>query len=169
MYFIASDIHGSLDALERTLELAQKFKADKIFLLGDIFGAHAAEMVQDLNRVSNKLTIVRGNNDWYFDEKEYGADFTIFEKTYQVVDGRLAYLSHGHRTNLEQLSTYGAKMVIIGHLHRPILRYEQGVLLLCPGSMAQPRSLSGKTFATIIQGKVQIRDENGEIIQEQNL
>lgn len=162
--FIASDVHGSLSALEKTLNFAREFHADKIFLLGDIFGANPSEMVELLNNAPEQLTIVRGNNDWYFDEQLYGAKFKIFEKTYEFVNGKTAYLEHGHRVNIEMLSKYSANIVIIGHLHIPILRRENGIILLCPGSMSQPRSSVGRTFAVVRGNNISIFDEEKSLI-----
>lgn len=169
IFFVASDIHGSLDALTETINLAKVYNADKIILLGDIFGAHATEMVEELNAVSHKLTIVRGNNDWYFDEEAYGANFKIFDVTYENINGKIAYLSHGHKTQLEKIDEYGAKLVLVGHYHRPILREQNGKILLCPGSMQQPRSMVGKTFAVISDGKIKIMTPGGDLVIEMDI
>ena len=66
-FLVASDFHGSMVALDRVLELANEHLVDKIILLGDIFGSGAEEMVEKLNGVANKLTIVKGNNDWWYE------------------------------------------------------------------------------------------------------
>ena len=66
-FMVASDLHGSLISLNRVMDLFYEHKADKLILLGDIFGTGASEMVEKLNLVANKLTIVKGNNDWYFE------------------------------------------------------------------------------------------------------
>ena len=78
-FLIASDFHGSMVALDRMLELANEHMVDKIVLLGDIFGTGASDMVEKLNAVANKLTIVKGNNDWYFEPEN--ARFKIFNET----------------------------------------------------------------------------------------
>ena len=75
---IFADIHGSMLALDESLNIANELKADKIVILGDTFGSDSAEMVEKLNSVSNKLEIIKGNNDWYFEPEN--AKFKIFDK-----------------------------------------------------------------------------------------
>ena len=163
-YLIASDLHGSLYGLENVLFLFEKHKADKLVLLGDIFGSNAAEMVDLLNSFSSKLTIVKGNNDWYYEPEN--AKFEIMKDAYLNINGVLAYACHGHRLNDMDLAGYGAKIVMMGHVHRPFIRLEQGVVWMCPGSMAVPRGENPKTFALIDDKKIQILTPNGEVVNE---
>lgn len=163
-FLIASDIHGSMLALERVLELATINRANKILLLGDIFGSDSSEMVQRLNTVANKLVVLKGNCDFYADLK--GAEFPVFEKTYENINGKIAYLCHGHKLNTMFLDELGAKIVMFGHYHVPILKKEGNVVMLCPGSMARPRSSVGKTYAFIDGKKIEILTDDGEVIDE---
>jgi hypothetical protein len=163
LFLVAADIHGSLIGLQRTLDLVEEYHADKLILLGDIFGANATEMVEMLNKISNKLDIVKGNNDWYYEPEN--AKFEIYPELYENINGRLAYLCHGHKLNDMNLAGYGAKIVMMGHVHRPFIRQEQGVIWLCPGSVAVPRG-SDKTFALIDDEKIQILSIFGELVDE---
>lgn len=163
-FFIASDIHGSMLALNKTLELFFESKADKLILLGDIFGSNANEMVDKLNQLANRLTIIKGNNDWYFEPEN--AKFKIFNETYENINGKIAYLCHGHKLNDMFLEGYGAKIVMIGHVHRPILQNNNGIILLCPGSIASPRFGSEKSYAIIDDKKIKILTDNGNIVDE---
>ena len=163
-FMIASDLHGSLYGLEKVLFLFEKHKADKLILLGDIFGTDAAEMTQKLNEISGKLTIVKGNNDWYYEPEN--AKFIFMKDAYENINGVLAYACHGHKLNDMDLAGYGAKIVMMGHVHRPFIRMEQGVIWMCPGSMAVPRGGNPKTFALIDDKKIQILTELGEIVNE---
>ena len=65
-FLIAADFHGSISAFDKVLDLFHQLKADKLLLLGDIFGTDAEEMVNKLNEIADKVVVVRGNNDWYF-------------------------------------------------------------------------------------------------------
>jgi len=121
-------------------------------------------MVEKLNKIYNRLTIVKGNNDWYFEPEN--AKFKIFNETYENINGKISYLCHGHKLNDMFLSGYGAKIIMIGHVHRPILRDENGIVLLCPGSIASPRFGSEKSYAVIDENKIQILNIDGEIIDE---
>ena len=164
-FMIVSDLHGSLVALDRVLMLFEEYKADKLVLLGDIFGANASEMVSKLNDIANKLTIVKGNNDWYYEPEN--ARFVVLKEAYENINGKMAYLCHGHKLNDMYLEGYGAKIVMIGHVHRPILqKYDNGIIFMCPGSMAVPRFGSDKTFALIDDKKIQILSDDGEVVDE---
>ena len=163
-FLIASDFHGSMVALDRMLELANEHMVDKIVLLGDIFGTDASEMVEKLNAVANKLTIVKGNNDWYFEPEN--ARFKIFNETYENMNGKIAYLCHGHKLNDMYLEGYGAKIVMIGHVHRPILQNNNGIIFMCPGSLAVPRFGSDKTYAIVDEKKIEILNDAGEMVDE---
>lgn len=166
-FMIASDLHGSLIALEKVLDIFKETYSDKLILLGDIFGTNAKEMVEKLNTVSNRLTIVKGNNDWYFEPEN--ANFVILKEAYENINGRIAYLCHGHKLNDMYLEGYGAKIVMIGHVHRPILQDNNGIIFLCPGSMAVPRFGSAKSYALIDDKKIQILTEDGDLIDEKML
>lgn len=163
-YLIASDIHGSLIALEKVLFKLEESKADKLILLGDVFGANASEMVQMLNNIKHKLTIVKGNNDWWLELE--GVQFLWQKEAYENINGKLAYLCHGHKLNDMYLEGYKAKIIMFGHVHRPILREEKGIILLCPGSIAQPRHGSEKSYAMVDDKKIQLLTENDELIDE---
>lgn len=163
-FMVASDLHGSMIALDNVLNLFQESKSDKLILLGDVFGSDMDEMVEKLNSIANKLTIVKGNNDWYLEPEN--AKFKLFNETYENINGKIAYLCHGHKLNDMFLSGYGAKIVMIGHVHRPILRYDGEVVLLCPGSIAVPRFGTEKSYAIIDEKKIQILSDDGDLIDE---
>ncbi len=163
-FLVASDFHGSMIALDRMINLANEHMVDKVILLGDIFGTDASEMVEKLNNLTNKLTIVKGNNDWYLELEN--AKFKLFNETYENINGKVAYLCHGHKLNDMFLEGYGAKIVMIGHVHRPILQNNNGIILLCPGSLARPRFGSEKSFALIDDKKIQILTDENEVIDE---
>ncbi len=163
-FMVASDIHGSLVALNNVLEIFNEERADKLILLGDVFGANATEMVEKLNAISNRLTIVKGNNDWYYEPEN--ASFVLFEQAYESLNGTLCYLCHGHKFNDMYPEMYGAKVVLQGHLHRPLIETIHGVLRVCVGSVAAPRCGSEKCYVIIEGHKIVIKSIYGELIDE---
>lgn len=163
-FLVASDIHGSLISFNRVMELFNEHKADKLILLGDVFGAYADEMVEALNGIANRVTIIKGNNDWYFEPEN--AKFKLFEHTYENINGKVAYLSHGHKLNDSNLAEYGAKIVMFGHFHRPILRKENDIVIFSPGSIAKPRMGADKCYGIIDDKKIQIFNDNDELYDE---
>lgn len=165
-FMVASDLHGSNIALDKVLAIFEESKADKLILLGDIFGTGAEEMVEKLNQISGKLTIVKGNNDWYYEPEN--AKFVILKEAYENINGKIAYLCHGHKLNDMYLEGYGARIVMIGHVHRPILQDNNGIVFMCPGSMAVPRFGTDKSYAMIDDKKIQILTQDGDLIDEIN-
>lgn len=163
-FLVASDLHGSLIGLQKVMALFEEHKADKLILLGDIFGTNAKEMVEILNTVSNRLTIVKGNNDWYYEPED--AKFEFMNEAYENINGRIAYLCHGHKLNDMYLEGYHAKIVMIGHVHRPILQKNKDIVFMCPGSIACPRMGSPKCYAFIDDKTIKILTEDGEIYDE---
>lgn len=165
-FMVASDLHGSNIALDKVLAIFEESKADKLILLGDIFGTGADEMIEKLNNISGKLTIVKGNNDWYYEFEN--AKFVMLKEAYENINGKIAYLCHGHKLNDMYLEGYGARIVMIGHVHRPILQDNNGIVFMCPGSMAVPRAGSDKSYAMIDDKKIQILTQDGDLIDEIN-
>lgn len=165
-FMVASDLHGSNIALDKVLAIFEESGADKLILLGDIFGTGAEEMVEKLNKISGRLTIVKGNNDWYYEPEN--AKFVILKEAYENINGKIAYLCHGHKLNDMYLEGYGARIVMIGHVHRPILQDNNGIVFMCPGSMAVPRFGTDKSYAMIDDKKIQILTQDGDLIDEIN-
>ena len=163
-FLIVADIHGSMIALDETLALANELKADKIVILGDTFGSDSKEMIEKLNSVANKLEIIKGNNDWYFEPE--GAKFEFREVSFLNLNGKLAYACHGHHLDDMNLSKYGTKIIMQGHVHRPFIEKRDGVIRFCPGSIARPRFGSSKSFAVVERQKIQIFSTNFELLDE---
>ncbi len=148
-YLIVADIHGSMIALDRTLELFKQVGADELVVLGDTFGAGASEMVEKFNEIANRLVIVRGNNDWFYEPEN--AKFIFMNDAYLSVAGKIAYACHGHKLDDMNLEKYHAKIIIQGHLHRPFIETHGDIIRFCPGSIASPRAGSKRSYA-IIEG-----------------
>ena len=161
---IVADIHASMVGLDRTLQLAERFEADKIVILGDTFGVDAKAMVEKLNKIAKKLVIVKGNNDWYYEPED--ADFLFMEYGFVYLGKTLAYVCHGHRLDDMNLEKYGTKVILQGHIHRPFIETYNGVTRVCPGSIASPRFGSKKTFALYRDGKITIYSDEMEVFDE---
>ena len=75
---------------------------------------------------------------------------------YRIIDtpyGKI-YLTHGHKElafNLliSNAKKHGCKMVIHGHTHKCTLYMQDGILVLCPGSLRFPRGGDGRSYAII--------------------
>ena len=104
-YLIASDIHGSLPALESVLDVYDREHCDMLLLLGDILnygprnripeGIDPKGIAQRLNAMKESIVAVRGNCDSEVDQMLL--DFPIMSDYAVVVDeGRRMFLTHGH-------------------------------------------------------------------------
>ncbi|CAA9302363.1 MAG: Putative phosphoesterase [uncultured Lysobacter sp.] len=121
---LISDTHGLL----RPEALAFLRGSDCIVHGGDI----GNEGILDTLRAIAPLTVVRGNND----TADWARD--IPESAHMQLDAGTVYVLH----NLAQLGIdpvrEGVRVVVSGHSHRPLVREEDGVLYINPGS-AGPR------------------------------
>lgn len=129
---VFSDTHGSID---RAAQIVAEVPAiDMIFHLGDNCRDAYALAAETQKRVVS----VRGNCDY---------DPSVPLKELLTVDGARILLVHGHAhhvsSSLLHLSLAAreaqADAVCFGHTHRSLVEYENGVLLLNPGSLSLPR------------------------------
>ncbi len=101
----ASDIHGSLPATERVLELFAQSGAQWLVILGDVLnhgprnalpeGYAPAKVAERLNEVAHKVIAVRGNCDSEVDQMLL--HFPITAPWQQVLlEKQRLFLTHGH-------------------------------------------------------------------------
>ena len=169
---ILSDIHGSAIAARQALSFFEKFRCDRIFLLGDTLyhgprnplpaGHGPMGVVEALAPYKECITAVRGNCD--ADVDLMMLDFPIEDEYAVVKDSNTTlFLSHGHifepncfpANALETLEPAnlenGCRKVdayLYGHTH--IWKLEKnfkGVLIVNPGSTSLPKGGNPPTFA----------------------
>ena len=128
---IISDTHRKLDNLEEVME---KVKPDKIFHLGDAEGDE--DIIQA--EAGCPLEIVRGNCDFY---SNLPAELVL------EVGNHIVFMTHGHYYD----ANYGvddlvvaaqdkdADVVMYGHTHVPLIEEYDGVTVINPGSISNPR------------------------------
>jgi len=143
---VLSDIHGALTNLTLVLKWAKNFAPDAAVFLGD--GISDLESTRMKAGFFCPWQMVKGNNDFGFSHQEAA----VFD-----FGGHRFFLCHGHRYNLymgmETLSAAarnnGADVALFGHTHIPFRDDADGLLLVNPGSIGNPRSTVGSTFAVI--------------------
>lgn len=137
---VLSDTHGATGRID--LAIIKAGRTDGVIHLGDY--VRDAEYIR---RKGLEVWNVRGNCDI-----EGGAET---ELTLHLGGCRLL-LTHGHRLGVKyslqrvflRAQEMEAQAVLFGHTHTPLNTYEGGILLLNPGSLAEPRN--GKaTFALL--------------------
>jgi len=126
---IFSDSHGDHCAIDELLE--KMGYLDAVCFLGDVArdAYHLGERLAQMPN-SPRLYSVRGNND-----------FACSMPLDQLIElgGVRIYLTHGHMVASLLSLAYrakekGARIALFGHTHEALCEFEQGVMLLNPGS-----------------------------------
>lgn len=136
---IVSDTHRKHALILKAIGLEAPF--DALIHCGDIEG----DIDAILDDVEYPVTVVRGNMDnspWY----SYEDDEIVEAKGHKI------FVTHGHKygvnyglNDLKQAAKEAeCDIACYGHLHVPAVAEEDGVLLINPGSLAQPRQNSAK-------------------------
>ncbi|QLU67656.1 phosphodiesterase [Citrobacter freundii] len=145
----ASDIHGSLPATERVLELFAQSGARWLVILGDILnhgprnalpqGYAPAQVADRLNALASRIIAVRGNCDSEVDQMLL--HFPITAPWQQVLmDNQRLFLTHGHLYGPENLPALNADDVLIyGHTHLPVAEMRGDIYHFNPGSASIPK------------------------------
>ena len=141
---IISDTHG--DRL--------KMKKALIRLKGTDCLLHAGDLYRDVlwmqGRYHGSVTGVTGNSD----PADSGPVLQMFE-----ADNLKIMLSHGHIYHVQRSLTHlyyralekKANVVVFGHTHMPLI-FNEGLLMINPGSLSRPRTSHGPTYAVLETG-----------------
>lgn len=147
--FFASDIHGSVSALQKVLERFEQSQADQLILLGDLLYHGPRNPLPDhydpkrvaamLNVYRDRLISVRGNCDAEVDQMmlEFPclADYALV-----FADGHRFYVTHGHLFDSEHLPPLKENDIFVhGHFHVPMLKRVNGIFVVNPNSCALPK------------------------------
>lgn len=155
-FYVISDIHGSIQNLEKVLEYFDQ-DGDYLIILGDILyhgprneipsGYHPKEVIRLLNERKDKILAVRGNCDGEVDQMVL--DFPI-TADYMILpfDGYKVFMSHGHLyENVKGLKEND--VYLFGHIHVPVAKNEERIIQLNPGSISIPKMKSVASFAIL--------------------
>jgi putative phosphoesterase len=148
---VISDVHGNRSKLKQVFTWVMNNAVydsvirDVIFLGDGILDLYPA--AEETGFYCN-LNPVRGNND-------YGSE--IPEAAVYKFEGHKFFLCHGHRyalyngynTLINAAKNAGADTALFGHLHMPYDKRTNGIRLINPGSIGNPRSKIGASFAVI--------------------
>lgn len=177
--FFMSDIHGSIDWLNRALEKFEQEQADYIVLLGDLLyhgprnplpeGYNPKEVAAKLNAYKDKIMTVRGNCDAEVDQMMI--EFPILAE-YIVLfhEGRRIFVTHGHHHSIDQLPHLSAGDVFVqGHTHLPVAEQRGEIFVLNPGSIALPKENNPNSYAVLENNEFRIKDFEGRVIKQISL
>lgn len=135
---IVSDSHGRENNLKRAVQNMGKH-LDLLIHLGD----SQRDPDQLTGMVDCPVEMVKGNSDGMF---------MLPASKLIEIGSHKALLTHGHRYGgsagipqmVEMAQANGADIVMFGHTHIPLLEQEDGVTVLNPGSISQPRQEGGR-------------------------
>lgn len=173
-YLIASDIHGSAKYAKEVLRIFEKEQADYLLLLGDLLyhgprnplpeNYDPQEVADLLNSIAPKIIAVRGNCDAEVDQLLL--DFPMMHDTNILpFPNRKIMLSHGHIYHDQHLpkSLVTGDIFMFGHIHLPVLKEENGILIFNPGSVSMPKGGHPNTYGILEDEKLFIKTFDGEI------
>jgi putative phosphoesterase len=144
---IISDTHDNLNAIDRSIEILNRYKVDLVIHAGDVISPFAARRFKELN---SPLKIVFSNNDGERTGlkkafKEQGVEIDDFLEL--DIGGKRFAIYHGTIEGVQKSLVENEKydVVIGGHTHRHEVKSHEGTIFINPGEMCgyltQKRSL----------------------------
>lgn len=171
---VAADIHGSAYYTEKLLARMEEEKVDKLVLLGDIFyhgprnplpkGYEPMKVAEVLNKIADKLIVVKGNCDAEVDQMI--SRFSFVENAILLVDGKVIYLTHGHKENEENIPKTKLDVLIYGHFHMGFLKKKGEILIGNPGSISLPKNDTKNSYMVIEENWYKLKDIEGNLIEK---
>ncbi|EKN5143194.1 phosphodiesterase [Yersinia enterocolitica] len=162
----ASDLHGSLPATKKTLEIFDRSGVQWLVLLGDLLnhgprnalptGYQPAAVAECLNPYKNQIIAVRGNCDSEVDQMLL--QFPIMADWQQIImpETRL-FLTHGHLYHPAALPPLRKGDVLVyGHTHLPQAEWQDDVICFNPGSVSIPKGGYPASYGMLDGGVLQV-------------
>jgi len=134
---IVSDTHRAHNTLTEVVEKEKPL--DMMIHLGDVEGG---EYYID-SLVSCPVYMIGGNND-YFTDLPREQEFFIGKYRTFITHGHRYYVSMGEDVLKSAAQQRRADIVMYGHTHVPVIREEDGLVILNPGSISYPRQRGRK-------------------------
>lgn len=173
----ASDLHGSLPATSKILELFEQSRADWLVLLGDLLnhgprnalptGYQPAQVAEQLNHYSDKIIAVRGNCDSEVDQMLLSFPITAaFQQV--LLPKRRLFLTHGHlyHPNARPPLTNG-DVLVYGHTHLPQAEKQGDIYCFNPGSVSIPKGGFPASYGILESDRLSVVDlHSGKAVAE---
>lgn len=162
----ASDLHGSLSATDKVLELFEQKQADWLILLGDLLNHgprnalpdnyQPAQVAERLNLYRDKIVAVRGNCDSEVDQMLLS--FPIMAPFQQVLlPKRRLFLTHGHLYHPNTLPPLASGDVLVyGHTHIPQAERQGDIYCFNPGSVSIPKGGFPASYGILENGTLSV-------------
>ena len=175
---IASDLHGSLNYTAQMKEAFLRENACRLVLLGDLlYHGPRNDLPREydpkgvaslLNEMRESLLCVRGNCEAEVDQMmlrfpvlaDYAALFW---------EGRTLYAVHGHQSWLADFPMKKGAVLMPGHTHIPVLRRENAIFHLNPGSVSIPKEGSGHGYLILEDQAATLKTLDGAVVSSMTL
>lgn len=171
---VVSDIHGSSYYAKRLEQIVEKENPEKVVLLGDLYyhgprndlsQEYAPMKVAEvLNKMKDKLLVVRGNCDAEVDEMI--SEFKFEDHILTNINGKNFYFTHGHKYNIETIPYDDFDIMIYGHIHQGFIKKKEQFIFANPGSISLPKGMSVHSYILLDENKIILKDIDGNIINE---
>lgn len=148
---VISDTHNKINRVDMILE---SYKCDEVKHI-----IHAGDHLNDAKEIQKKypgiiVHMVPGNCD----VEGYGSNtsefFYIEEVPIFLVHGHKHHVKYDYEEILIDAKAHEAKLAIFGHSHSAYKEKKEGIMLLNPGSLSEPRDTTMPSFAILeIEGK----------------
>lgn len=170
-FFVISDLHGSAPVFSRAADAFEREKADYLVLCGDYLnhgprnpvpdGYDPQALTEQINRYADRILGVRGNCDSEIDQMLLSfpclGDYLVF-----FTAGRRCLVTHGHLyTETDHPPLAAGDVFISGHTHVPVLKKNNGIFVVNPGSLSLPKSELGGGYALITDDGIAVKSIDG--------
>ena len=148
---VISDSHGHISVLAKIFKWAKNQMPPDGTICGCAFLGDGFIDLQEASEMSGFYSdwkLVRGNNDYDINLPD-AAVFDFSDHRFFICHGNKHSIYGGHYMLLAAAKTNNADGILFGHSHVPFCKNTDGILIVNPGSVGQPRSRIGATFAVI--------------------
>ena len=171
---IASDIHGAADACARLMSAIESESPDRVVLLGDLLyhgprndlpADYAPKrVIEMLNSVADRVIAVRGNCEAEVDQMML--EFPVMAEYFPLLlDGRMAFITHGHIWNEANLPPLEAGDILIhGHTHVRAAQDKGAYYFLNPGSVSIPKGDGVRGYMVYENRVFTLKDLDGGVL-----
>ena len=166
-YIFVSDIHGDVERFKEIVKIFENENADRLVLLGDTSSDYSKncdeEIAEILNRMKQKVDVIRGNCDTRrFEEL---LEFEIYSLDNLYVNGKFVTVTHGHYYSMYNIPENCGDIFIQGHTHVPILQVINKRIFANPGSVSRPRGTDLRCYVLIDEEKIYLKTLDGKVVK----
>lgn len=165
-FLIASDIHGAYRNTERLYGIFTEEKPDMLLLLGDLLyhgprndlpdSYQPKKTIEVLSAMKDSILAIRGNCEAEVDQMVL--PFPVLSETAMVfADGKRILMTHGHTITPDK-APGSIDAFFSGHTHIPVLKKENGLILLNPGSLSIPKGGFPPSYAVWTDGEIEVKE-----------